>query len=72
MGQIMNLKKWPMSIKREKLLFLQLNWKTSNIEDLSEKMCSIPLYGLLNDFSGHFLKFTTYSKLKFGLLLVIM
>ena len=51
----------------EKLFFLQLKWKTSIIQDLREKMSSIPLYGSMNDSSGHFQTMTTYSKLKFGL-----
>ena len=29
--------------KHEKITFLQLKWKTSKIQDLSEKMCLIPL-----------------------------
>ena len=35
-----------------KIAFLQLKWKTSNNQDLSEQMCSIPLYGLMNDLYG--------------------
>ena len=68
MGQITNHKKWPMYGKTQKNTFLQLKWKTSNIKDLSGKMCSIPLYGLTNDFQA----LTTNSKLKFGLLLFSM